>query len=95
MRYSKEKQQEKQQKSICEGVNYLLLLLLSNTRSKPKPSPTRQRTGQAPRGREPPKNKASVKEARHINKYIYLKEKQQKLDVNKFLIMLRNIKIFL
>ena len=66
-------------KSICEGVNYYYYYLTLGASASP--SPTRQRTGQAPRGREPQKNKASGKEARQIKVNRYSKEKQQKLDV--------------
>ena len=72
MTYLKEKQQKESIYLI--QINYIITLGAS-----PSPSPTRQRTGQAPRGREPQKNKASGKEARQIKVNRYSKEKQQKL----------------
>ena len=42
MRYSKEKQQEKQQKSICEGVNYYYYYLTLGASPSPAP-PDRER----------------------------------------------------
>ena len=82
-------------KSICEGVNYFIIIIINLTLgASPSPAPPDRERGKLLAA----ENRQKIRQAsRRLDTSInrYLKEKQQKLDVNKFLIMLRNIKISL